>query len=74
MLGDAPLQAVVPATDLARAKGFYTGTLGLKLTEEGEEEFVCDSGGTQFTVYRTPAVVRQPTPSPASRSPTSTAR
>ncbi|MFE7593688.1 VOC family protein [Kitasatospora sp. NPDC057512] len=55
MLGDAPLQAVIPATDLARAKAFYTDTLGLKLAEEGEEEFVCDCGGTQFTVYRTPS-------------------
>ncbi|MGW3233037.1 VOC family protein [Kitasatospora sp. NPDC001095] len=55
MLGDAPLQAVISATDLARAKAFYTDALGLKLTEEGAEEFVCDSGGTQCTVYRTPS-------------------
>ncbi|MGW7445206.1 VOC family protein [Kitasatospora sp. NPDC054795] len=55
MLGDAPLQAVIPAADLTRAKAFYTDTLGLKLAEESEEEFVCDTGGTQVTVYHTPS-------------------
>ncbi|MFD5462018.1 VOC family protein [Kitasatospora sp. NPDC127059] len=55
MLGDGPLQAVIPATDLARAKAFYTDTLGLKLVAEGEEELTCECGATQFTVYRTPS-------------------
>ncbi|MEV7353844.1 MULTISPECIES: VOC family protein [unclassified Kitasatospora] len=55
MLGDAPLQAVIPAADLARARSFYTDTLGLKLAEETDEELVCDCGGTQFTIYHTPS-------------------
>ncbi|MFJ3218724.1 VOC family protein [Kitasatospora sp. NPDC086801] len=55
MLGDAPLQAVIPAADLARARSFYTDTLGLKLTEETDEELVCDCGGTQFMIYHTPS-------------------
>ncbi|MER6300782.1 VOC family protein [Kitasatospora sp. NPDC001539] len=55
MLGDGPLQAVIPAADLARAKAFYTDTLGLKLTAETEEELTCDCGGTEFTIYHTPS-------------------
>ncbi|MFB7912057.1 VOC family protein [Kitasatospora sp. NPDC056076] len=55
MLGDGPLQAVIPATDLARAKAFYTDALGLKVVEEGEEELTGECGATQFTIYRTPS-------------------
>ncbi|MER7755401.1 VOC family protein [Kitasatospora sp. NPDC097643] len=55
MLGDAPLQAVIPAADLGRAKAFYTETLGLKITGETPEEFYCDCGGTEFSVYQTPS-------------------
>ncbi|MFJ7244772.1 VOC family protein [Kitasatospora sp. NPDC098652] len=55
MLGDGPLQAVIPATDLARAKAFYTDTLGLKVVEEHEEELTGECGATQFTIYHTPS-------------------
>lgn len=55
MLEDGPLQAVIPATDLARAKAFYTDTLGLKVVEQGEEEMTCECGATQFTIYHTPS-------------------
>lgn len=55
MLGDGPLQAVIPATDLDRAKAFYTDVLGLKLAREDEEQLTCECGSTEFTIYRTPS-------------------
>ncbi|WP_031068676.1 VOC family protein [Streptomyces sp. NRRL WC-3742] len=55
MLGDAPLVAIIPATDLARAKAFYTDTLGLKLTEESTHEVTFRCGGTEFGIYETPS-------------------
>lgn len=55
MLGDAPLVAIIPAADLARAKAFYTDTLGLKLTEEGAHEVTFQCGGTEFGIYETPS-------------------
>ncbi|MGK4584498.1 VOC family protein [Kitasatospora sp. HPMI-4] len=54
MLTDSPVQAVIPATDLGRATAFYRDTLRLKLTLESEEEVRFESGGTGFSVYRTP--------------------
>ncbi|MEV6978869.1 VOC family protein [Kitasatospora sp. NPDC093806] len=56
MLGDAPLVAIIPAADLARAKAYYTDVLGLKLTEsspQGDLSFEC--GGTEFGIYETPS-------------------
>ncbi|MEU9073751.1 VOC family protein [Kitasatospora sp. NPDC004745] len=55
MLGDAPLIAIIPAADLARAKAFYTDTLGLKLTEENPHELVFQCGGTEVGLYETPS-------------------
>lgn len=55
MLGDAPLVSIIPATDLARAKSFYTDTLGLKLTEENPRELGFECGGTEFGIYETPS-------------------
>ncbi|GAA1398624.1 glyoxalase/bleomycin resistance/dioxygenase family protein [Kitasatospora putterlickiae] len=56
MLGDAPLVAIIPAADLARAKSFYTDTLGLKLTDAGPEgDLTFECGGTEFGIYETPS-------------------
>ncbi|WP_030059811.1 VOC family protein [Streptomyces novaecaesareae] len=55
MLGDAPVLAMIPAADLARAKAFYTDTLGLKLVEETPEDLTFESGGTLFGMYQTPS-------------------
>ncbi|MGW4893677.1 VOC family protein [Kitasatospora sp. NPDC004240] len=55
MLSDAPLYAVIPATDLARAKAFYQDTLGLKVVEENPEELSFECGGTRFGIYETPS-------------------
>ncbi|MQS17808.1 VOC family protein [Streptomyces kaniharaensis] len=55
MLGDAPLLAMIPAADLARAKAFYTDTLGLKVIEETPMDLVFECGGTEFGMYETPS-------------------
>lgn len=55
MLGDAPMVAIIPAADLARAKRFYTDTLGLKLTDENEQDVSFECGGTEFGMYETPS-------------------
>jgi len=58
MLADARITAVVPTTDLARAKQFYGGTLGLEdtgvSTPGGEVLFRC-GGGTTLEVYERPS-------------------
>ena len=53
MLGDAPLCAVIPVTDLGRAKGYYGKTLGLELVAEGAD-VTFRSGGCEFSLYETP--------------------
>ncbi|RKE19181.1 VOC family protein [Streptomyces sp. TLI_171] len=54
MLADAPLLAVIPVTDLGRAKQYYRDTLGLTLARESEEEVTFRSGSTEFGMYETP--------------------
>ncbi|OKJ06043.1 VOC family protein [Kitasatospora sp. CB01950] len=54
MLGDAPLCAVIPVTDLGQAKTYYRDTLGLELVQETAEEAVFRCGGGEFSMYRTP--------------------
>ncbi len=54
MLKDAPISAIVPATDLERAKKFYTEKLGLKVSESEEPGgivFDC-GGGTKLYIYQ----------------------
>jgi len=54
MLADAPLFAIIPVKDIARAKAFYRDTLGLVISQErgGDVLFTC--GGTEFALYETP--------------------
>ncbi|MFG3346012.1 VOC family protein [Streptomyces sp. NPDC048018] len=54
MLSDSPVAAIIPANDLARAKRFYTETLGLTLTREAPEDTRLESGGTIVGLYETP--------------------
>ncbi|MFF8278393.1 VOC family protein [Streptomyces lateritius] len=55
MLADSPVVAIVPVADMARAKRFYTETLGLTLTKESAEDTRLDSGGgTTIGLYETP--------------------
>jgi catechol 2,3-dioxygenase-like lactoylglutathione lyase family enzyme len=55
MLGDHPIGAMIPATDLARAKAFYADTLGLKVVTENPEGIEFESGGIRFDVFPTRA-------------------
>jgi catechol 2,3-dioxygenase-like lactoylglutathione lyase family enzyme len=55
MLSDTPLTAVIPASDLARAKHFYGDTLGLKLVDDREQTVFFESGGSRFGLYETPS-------------------
>lgn len=57
MLSDARIMAVVPTTDLARAKAFYGETLGLidaNLPTPGPQVVYRCGGGTLLEVYERP--------------------
>jgi hypothetical protein len=54
MLTDARVMAVVPTTDLTRARAFYGGTLGLtdlQVSAPGRQVFYRCGGGTLLEVY-----------------------
>ena len=55
MLSDSKVEANIPASDLTRARAFYTEKLGLTPTGEFGEEALTyrTAGGTTFNVYRT---------------------
>lgn len=54
MFEDAHGVAVIAASDLARARGFYEGVLGLTpVTDPSEEEVFYRLGQTQVLLYRT---------------------
>lgn len=57
MLSDARIMAIVPTTDLARAKAFYGETLGLidaNLPTPGPQVVYRCGGGTLLEVYERP--------------------
>ncbi|MFI8825434.1 VOC family protein [Streptomyces sp. NPDC053431] len=54
MLSDSPIAAIIPVNDMARAKRFYTETLGLTLIKEAPEDTRLDTGGTTIGLYETP--------------------
>lgn len=54
MLRDAGTHATLPANDLARARAFYEGTLGLTVVEEAPGGLFFEQGdGSRFFVYPT---------------------
>ena len=55
MLSDHPIAAMIPCSDLARAKTFYTDTLGFKVINEQDEGVQFESGGVRFDIYPTRA-------------------
>ena len=55
MLSQYKIRATIPAKDLARAKKFYTETLGFKPIAEDPEFIRIESGGVQFGIYPTRA-------------------
>ena len=53
MLGNKDAVATIAVRDLAAARQFYEGTLGLKLlAAEGQEVLVFQSGSSRVNVYR----------------------
>ena len=55
MLGDKPVMAVVPSTDLARSRAFYVDKLGLTIEESMSNDdmmFVNAGAGSMFGVYK----------------------
>jgi catechol 2,3-dioxygenase-like lactoylglutathione lyase family enzyme len=53
MLGDKDVMATVAVKDLAAARKFYEGTLGLKVTDaSGSEAITFASGSSKLIVYR----------------------
>ena len=53
MLSDRPLFATIPATDIDRAKRFYSDRLGMKVTRETPGGVEFESGSTRFLVFPT---------------------
>jgi predicted enzyme related to lactoylglutathione lyase len=54
MLTNAPILAIVPTTDITRAKAFYGETLGLtdaNVSTPGPQVFYRCGGGTLLEVY-----------------------
>ena len=54
MLSNARISAVIPVTDLARAREFYEGVLGLPVFREIFEQgtVIYRSAGTYLTIYQ----------------------
>ncbi|WOP18251.1 VOC family protein [Raineyella sp. LH-20] len=51
MLGDITPVPTLAVTDLARARGFYEGVLGLQIASEGDFGINYTTGSTQVLVY-----------------------
>ena len=67
MLTNAPILAIVPTTDIARAKAFYGETLGLtnaNVSTPGPQVFDRCGGGTLLEVTSVLRRVRRNTPLP----------
>lgn len=62
MLGQYPITSVLPTTDMARARRFYTEKLGLNPVEmpgvPEDQNIFFDSGGTMLTIYYRPEPTR----------------
>ena len=51
MLSDLEVHAVVPASDLGRARGFYKDKLGLEPAEERREGLIYQANNSKFLLY-----------------------
>ncbi|MEV7281660.1 VOC family protein [Streptomyces sp. NPDC093111] len=54
MLAESPIAAIIPVNDMARAKRFYSKTLGLTLIKESPEDVMYETGGSMIGLYETP--------------------
>ncbi len=53
MLSDKPAQATIAVKDMAKARTFYSGTLGLKERERmGDDVAIFESGASRIVVYK----------------------
>ena len=53
MLRDAPIRAYIPASDIARARKFYEGTVGLTPKAEYAGGVIYQCGGAEVFMYPT---------------------
>jgi catechol 2,3-dioxygenase-like lactoylglutathione lyase family enzyme len=60
VLGDLPLMAFIPVTDLGVAQSFYGDVLGLSVNEEGPFAVVFDAGGTMLRLAQVDGLQPQP--------------
>ena len=56
MLADAPFIGFIPVRDLAAARAFYEGTLGLRVVDDNPFALVLDAGGTMLRVTPVPGL------------------
>jgi predicted enzyme related to lactoylglutathione lyase len=54
MLSTAPIRAYIPASDVARARKFYEGKVGLRPREEYAGGVIYECGGVEVFLYETP--------------------
>jgi catechol 2,3-dioxygenase-like lactoylglutathione lyase family enzyme len=54
MLGNAPLMAFIPVTDVGAAREFYESTLGLSVMEESPFALVVDANGIKLRITPVP--------------------
>jgi predicted enzyme related to lactoylglutathione lyase len=54
MLSNAPIRAYIPASDVARARKFYEGMVGLVPKVEFSGGVIYDCGGSEVFLYPTP--------------------
>ena len=60
MLTDAPFIGFIPVQDLAAARAFYAGTLGLRVVDDTPFALVLDAGGTMLRVTPVPELAARP--------------
>lgn len=60
MLADAPFIGFIPVRDLAVARAFYEGTLGLRVAADTPFALVLDAGGTMLRVTPVPELSARP--------------
>jgi len=60
VLADAPFIGFIPVRDLAAARAFYAGTLGLRVVADTPFALVLDAGGTMLRVTPVPGLDARP--------------
>ena len=60
MLADASFIGFIPVRDLAAARAFYEGTLGLRVVDDTPFALVLDAGGAMLRLTPVPEVAARP--------------